>query len=78
MASMNGLDMLVFTGTAGTRSASLRKMICSDLEYLDVYLDEAKNDSLEGDGFINRHSKTGIAVIETDEMREIANQASEL
>lgn len=78
IAAMNGLDILVFTGTAGYRSSALRKLICTDMDSLGLYLDGRKNSSLKEDGFVNKHGKTGIAVIGTDELREIANQVSEL
>ena len=78
IAAMNGLDILVFTGTAGFRSAQLRKLICSDLDSLGIHLDSRKNSSLKDNGFVNKHGETGIAVIETDEMSEIVYQVTEL
>ncbi len=78
IAAMNGLDILVFTGTAGQRSAPLRRMICADLESIGVHLDGRKNSAIKEDGFINKHGEAGIAVIETDEMGEIVKQVNEI
>lgn len=74
IAAMNGLDILVFTGTAGYRSARLRDMICSEMDTLDIELDSDKNNTLDSAGFINSDGHTGVAVIKTDELREIAEK----
>jgi acetate kinase len=74
VAAMNGLDILVFSGSLGTGYAQVRKMVLEDLDSLNLYLDKAKNSSLKGGGFVNVHGKTGIAVIEADELGEIARQ----
>ena len=74
-ALMNGLDMLVFTGTVGLRSAPIRQRVCSNMQALGLFLDESLNESLESDGFINQTGKIGVAVVETDELGEIALQA---
>jgi len=74
VAGLGGIDMLVFTGTAGQRSAKLRELICQNTDVLGLQLDASKNNSLKGAGFINQDETTGIVVIETDELREIAAQ----
>lgn len=43
-AYMNGLDGLVFTGGIGVGSAVIRKLVCDNLGYLGVQLDEAANE----------------------------------
>ena len=43
VAAMNGLDALVFTAGIGENSDVVRKMICSDLDYLGIVLDNNKN-----------------------------------
>ncbi len=42
-AIMNGLDAIVFTGGIGENSATMRQMICEDMEYLGIKIDETKN-----------------------------------
>lgn len=42
-ALMNGLDILVFSGGIGERSAELRSRICDELDYLNIKLDQEKN-----------------------------------
>ncbi|MCA9349359.1 acetate/propionate family kinase [Candidatus Saccharibacteria bacterium] len=75
---LNGLDTLVFTGTVGYRSAVIRNMVCNQLDYLGISLDEQKNNSLSSDGYINTHGKLGVAVIKTDEQSEIILKVHEL
>lgn len=77
--SLEGIDMLVLTGTACTRSSELRAHIVRGLEYLGCALDEDRNDVLVGqDGVCStQKSKVKVATIRTDEMGEMA-QAVEL
>ncbi len=69
-----GIDALVFTGTAVQRSSELRKLICNGLTYLGLELDEERNDVLVGkEGVISsKNSLAKIVVMKTDEMREMA------
>ena len=77
VASMNGLDALVFTAGIGENSNLLRAMVCTEMEYLGIHLDEAKNKTkTEGIWEINtENSPVRILVIPTDEELEIAQQA---
>jgi acetate kinase len=77
-AILGGLNILVFTGTVGLRSDFIRSLVCENLNHLGIVIDETKNKSLQQEGFINAEGKLGIAVIETDEAREIALQTLEL
>lgn len=43
LATLRGLDMLVFTAVVGEYNATIRARLCANLEYLDVELDEAAN-----------------------------------
>lgn len=79
IAAMGGIDALVFSATMGERSNIVREKICSGLEGLGIVLDKKNNDEIvEGavkDGFINREdSAVKIAVVRTDEMKEIFEQ----
>ena len=74
-AALGSLDMLIFTGTVGERSAILRSRICNQLTLLGITIDEEKNTMLEHttDGYIHHHeSSTHIGVIISREMQEIA------
>ena len=50
IAAINGVDLLVFTGGVGENDFNLRKMICSDMEYLGMEFDEEVNHNLKGIG----------------------------
>lgn len=73
-AILGGLDLLVFTAAIGERSSIVRRLICGGLEPLGLKLDEKKNKAMtERNGFISQSkSPVRVAVIKTDEMREIA------
>ena len=47
-AVLGGLDLLVFTGGIGEHSAQIRTKVCSNLEFLGIVLDAAKNETPEG------------------------------
>jgi acetate kinase len=47
VAAMNGLDLLIFTGGVGENDFNLRKMICSEMEYLGIVFDEVKNNGVK-------------------------------
>lgn len=79
-AVMNGIDAIVFTAGIGENSAYIRKSVCTDMEFLGLELDEAKNE-IRSNGIreINKeHSKTKILVVPTNEELEIANQVHDL
>ncbi|MBQ8687361.1 MAG: acetate kinase [Ruminococcus sp.] len=43
-AVMNGLDAVIFTGGIGENAPNCREMVCSDMEYLGIKIDNAVND----------------------------------
>ncbi|WP_406682741.1 acetate kinase [Seonamhaeicola sp. MEBiC1930] len=76
-AIMNGLDAIVFTAGIGENSDVMRKRVCSNLEYLGINLDDAKN-AVRSSGIreINtKESEVKIFVIPTNEELEIAKQS---
>ncbi|WP_291101068.1 MULTISPECIES: acetate/propionate family kinase [unclassified Flavobacterium] len=79
-AALNGLDAIIFTAGIGENSSYIRKLVCTDMEYFGIELDEAKNDmrSKEIREINAPQSKTKILVIPTNEEIEIANQVYEL
>lgn len=79
-ASMNGIDALIFTAGIGENSDVIRKMVCSDLDYLGVSLDLHKNSLRSKDcrAIEGKKSKVKILVIPTNEELEIAEQTYRL
>lgn len=48
VAVMGGLDLLVFTGSAGEKSSRLRSDVCEHLGFLNLELDSFRNDRCDG------------------------------
>ena len=79
-AAMNGLDAIVFTAGIGENSSVIRKMVCEDMDFFGITLDDTKNE-LRSENLreINTDSsKVKVLVIPTNEELEIAKQAFEL
>jgi len=79
-AIMNGLDAIVFTAGIGENSDVIRKLVCTDLEYLGIELDAEKNNirAKEITEIHKVNSKTKILIVPTNEEVEIAKQSFEL
>lgn len=75
-AAMNGLDAVVFTAGIGENSDVIRKLVCRDMEFLGLELDEEKNSirSKEMRNIGKGSSAVKILVIPTNEELEIAKQ----
>ncbi|NRT15491.1 acetate kinase [Flavobacterium sp. 28A] len=79
-AVMNGLDAIIFTAGIGENSSYIRKLVCVDMDYFGLKLDDRKNEvrAKEMREINTLNSKTKIMVIPTNEELEIANQVYEL
>jgi acetate kinase len=79
-AVLNGLDAIVFTAGIGENSSYIRKLVCTDMDYFGLELDQTKNEirSKEIREINAVNSKTKILVIPTNEEIEIANQVYSL
>ncbi|MFV8466948.1 acetate/propionate family kinase [Flavobacterium sp. LB1P62] len=79
-AVLNGLDAIVFTAGIGENSSYIRKLVCTDMGYFGIELEDSKNEirSKEIREINTPDSKTKILVIPTNEEIEIANQVFEL
>lgn len=82
VAVLGGIDVLVFTGTVGERSAPMRERIVRPLHFVDLVLDTKVNaDCTNPTDIINiarlAHSKP-VFVVPTDEAAEIAHIAQSL
>lgn len=75
-ASLNGVDLITFTGGIGENSDYLRREICRSLSYLGVILVEG---SSQVNGYISsEQSKVLVKIINTDEELMIARDAYQL
>lgn len=72
-AAMNGLDAIVFTGGIGENSSSMRMMICENMEFFGLKIDEQKNQVRGKQADISADdANTKILVIPTNEELMIA------
>ena len=73
-ASMNGVDIVVFTGGIGENAALIRSMCCREMEYLGIDFDEDRNMNIVGvDGELTRNnSRVKVLCIPTNEELVIA------
>ncbi len=78
-ACMDGIDCIVFTAGIGENSSYIRSMICENLNYLGVKIDEELN-SVNGKLSIISHedSKVKVLVIPTNEELMIARDTAEI
>jgi acetate kinase len=70
---LEGLDALIFTGTAAVRSPELRSEILRKLKHLDILINEERNNTMIGkDGVISeRNSPVKVVVLKSDQMSEM-------
>jgi len=79
-AVLNGVDAIVFTGGVGENDSNVRRMVCSDMHYLGLQLDEEKN-KIRSDEIREVNIKSAsvkILVIPTNEELEIVKQCFHL
>lgn len=70
-ASLGGIDILVFSGGIGEKAPSIRKAICENLQFLNIEIDNEKNENNEKVLSI-KNSKVKIFQLETNEEMIIA------
>ncbi len=79
VASLGGLDALVFTGGIGQGSAVVRTLALQGLECMGIGLDEARNNAAHEFGEVSRittdDSKVTVLVVPADEERMLAREA---
>ncbi len=73
VASLGGLDLLVFTGGIGEHDAAVRARTVAGLGFLGVSLDERRNSARSGDMRISGPGSVGVWVVEAREDVEIAH-----
>jgi acetate kinase len=78
VASMGGLDVLIFTGGIGQGSAGVRATALQGLRCMGIHLDEQRNREAGGSSEIRRistdDSPVTVLVVPTDEERMIARE----
>jgi acetate kinase len=73
VATLGGLDAIVFTGGVGERSARVRELACEDLGYLGVAIDTRRNHSIDGDAEVGTRTAR-VFVTQAREDLEIARR----
>lgn len=79
-ATLGGLDAVIFTAGIGENSGMVREMVCRDMQFLGIELDEKKNEKIRGEeAFITRPgSKVKVMVIPTNEEWVIAMDTAKI
>lgn len=80
IATLNGIDAIVFTAGIGENSSLMREMACENLDFLGIILDKDKNiiRSKEIREIQTNSSKVKVLVVPTNEELEIAKQSYHL
>ncbi len=80
IAALNGVDLIVFSGTVGERSSAIRDRVCRDMGHLGIAIDKELNKRLvEQDGYVHiAGSKVNVIRLETNEVEEMARQVRKL
>jgi acetate kinase len=75
VAAMNGLDVLIFTGGIGENDHNMRKLICTDLEYLGIVFNQKVNEGVRGKDLVISRPESEVVVmsVTTDEEFVIAS-----
>lgn len=76
--AMGGVDAIVFTAGVGENSNTVRKMVCENMEFMGIKIDEAKNDVRGTVDITAEGSKVKVLVIPTNEELVIASDTMEL
>lgn len=77
VAAMGGLDVLVFTGGVGENAAPVRAATTSGLRFLEVEIDAALNESVQGDADISASgSRVRTLVVKAREDLEVAREVA--
>ncbi len=79
-ASMNGVDVIVFTGGIGENAVLIRNMCCASMEYLGINFDEKRNEKSIGVAgeLTTQDSKVKVLCIPTNEELVIARDTARI
>lgn len=81
VASLNGVDAVVFTAGIGEFTPELRELICADMDYLGIAIDGEKNYSAkrgEATELTKEGSKVRVFIIPTNEELVIAEETEKI
>jgi acetate kinase len=80
IAAMNGVDLLIFSGTVGERSSIIRERVCMDLGWLGIEMNASLNskESTKNRFLHSGTSRVRVGVFKTEEVEEIARQMRKL
>lgn len=73
-AILNGCDAIAFTGAIGERSVPMRKRIVKGLEYLNIVLDQEKNEAIGEVSkiqFLGKEKEKSVIIVPSDEASQI-------
>lgn len=75
VASLSGIDALVFTAGIGENAPLIRKRVCKNLSFLGIELSDQKNQRGGKDAVLSgKRSKVDVLLIHTQEAFEIARE----
>lgn len=79
-AVLGGVDILVFTGGVGENQAITRSVVCKNMEYMGIELDEELNRSVRAKEVVisKPSSKVKVLIIPTDEELTIAKDTMQI
>jgi acetate kinase len=79
-AVLGGVDILVFTGGVGENQAITRSVVCKNMEYMGIELDEELNRSVRAKEVVisKLSSKVKVLIIPTDEELTIAKDTMQI
>ncbi|MCD0488664.1 acetate kinase [Pedobacter sp. MC2016-14] len=78
-AVLNGVDAILFTAGVGENDKAMRDAVCAEMDYLNIILDQEKNQEYKGEisDISTSGSRVKILVVPTNEEYEIASQCYE-
>ncbi len=75
LAILNGADAVVFTGGIGENSARIRRMVCDQMDFAGMELDQQRNDTARGESRVSTDaSRVEIWTVPTNEELVVARQ----
>ncbi len=78
-AALGGIDLLVFSGGIGERSAAVRRAVCERLGFLGIKMSEERNEFAEGEARIEHPDSSAlIRIILPDEEAEMISYLREV
>lgn len=80
IAAMNGLDMLILTGGIGENDHNMRRLICTEMEYLGIVFNNEINNGAMGKDLVISQPESEVIVmsVTTDEEFVIASDTRQI